>query len=141
MRQALHPISRQRKTTRALTIIEAVMVAALISLLVIFTLGLVPSFKLANRRAGIELHAGNLAQSQLEQLRIAPFDSVGSMSFADVTIDGVTYHSAVRISDIVSYGTPPIEIAERVRVEVSWEWNQKPYKTFREAKICRTLRS
>lgn len=131
----------RRRTERALSLIETVVVAGVISLIVIFTLGLIPSFKLANKRAGVEMQAGNIAQSQLDQLRVMAFDDVATATFPDQTLDGVTFHSTVTQSEIVTHGTPPQEIGKRVRVEVSWVWKGTAHKTFRETKLCRILRS
>lgn len=70
-----------------------------------------------------------------------PFDDVAGATFPDVTLDGVTFQTQVFQSDIVTKGTPPQEIAKRVRVEISWSWKEQNRKTFRETKLCRVLRS
>ena len=121
--------------------VETVVAAAVISLIVIFVLGMVPLFKMSNRRANMELQAGLLAQAALEQLRATPFDDVATITFDDVTIDGVTYKRRVIVSDVVTHGTPPEEIAHTVRVEIAWTSWRMNYKNFRETVFCRLLRS
>lgn len=135
---------RQPTRTRrqgAFSLIESVVVAGVISLIVIFLIGLIPSLKLANKRAGIELTAGNLAQSRLENLRLTAFEEISAVTFPNLEIDGVTFQSHVIESDVVTKGTPPEEIGKRVRVEVTWTWNGNLHKTFRESKFCKVLRS
>lgn len=132
---------RRLAKKHAFSLLETVVVAGVVSLILIFTLGLIPSFKLANKRASVELHAGSLAQARLDQLRVVAFDDIAMATFPDVTLDGVTFQSEVFQSEIVTKGTPPQEIAKRVRVEISWTWKEQKQKTFRETKLCRILRS
>lgn len=115
--------------------------AAVLSLIVIFVVGMIPSFKMSNRRANMELQGGMLAQSALDRLRAAAFDEAASVPLDDVVIDGITYKYRATISDVVSHGTPPTEIAHTVRVEVTWKWRDLDYRVFRESVFCRLLRS
>jgi type II secretory pathway pseudopilin PulG len=46
-------------------LVESIVATGLIATIVLFTMGLIPSFKLSNRRAGAELQAGSIAQSHL----------------------------------------------------------------------------
>lgn len=126
---------------RALSLVETVVLAGVISLIVIFTVAMIPSFKMSNRRANMELQAGQLAQATLEQLRARPFDEVAGAAFDDVLLDGVSYQRAVEVSSPVLAGTPPQEIAHTVRVVVTWSWSERSYQTFRETALCRLLRS
>ena len=102
---------------------------------------LVPSFKLSNRRASLELQAGSLAQSYLDQLRVGAFDDVADTTFDDVTVDGVTFRGKVVESHPVSHGSPSVVISKNVRVVVSWRWRELDFSTFREAILSRVLRS
>lgn len=132
------PRARQSK---ALSLVETVVLAGVVSLIVIFTLGMIPSFKMSNRRAAMELQAGQLAQATLEQLRAKPFDEVEGTAFDDVTVDGITYQRQVQVSNPVLAGTPPQKIAHTVRVVVRWSWSERDYQTFRETGLCKLLRS
>lgn len=124
-----------------LSLVETVVAAAVLSLIVIFVVGMIPSFKMSNRRANMELQGGMLAQSALDRLRAAAFDEAASVPLDDVVIDGITYKYRATISDVVSHGTPPTEIAHTVRVEVTWKWRDLDYRVFRESVFCRLLRS
>jgi prepilin-type N-terminal cleavage/methylation domain-containing protein len=126
---------------KGFSLIESIVVAGVLSLIVIFTLAVIPSFKMSNRRANMELQAGSLAQSALEQLRTLPFGSAASTAFEDVTDDGITYHRQVQVSDIIVAATTGREISHRVRVVVSWSWSDRHYQTFRETVLCNLLRS
>lgn len=129
------------KMRTGLSLVETVVAAGVLSLIVIFVVGMIPSFKMSNRRANMELQAGSLAQSGLEQIRAVPFADVASTVLPDVVLDGVTYKRRVLVSDIVTHGTPPVEIAHTVRVEVTWKAWDINYRTFRETVLCRLLRS
>jgi hypothetical protein len=136
-------MSRPRQSTarRALSLVEMVVLAGVVSLIVIFTVGMIPSFKLSNRRANMELQAGALAQTRLEELRVAPFESLSSVASEDRVVDEISYHIEVSSSVELSAGSPPEPISKRVRVEVSWTWKDRPYQIFRETILCRLLRS
>jgi Tfp pilus assembly protein PilV len=129
------------RTKRGLSLVETVVMAGVVSLIVIFLVGLIPSFKMSNRRASMQLQAGGLAQSYLDQLRVGAFDDVATATFADVTVDGVTYRAVVSQSEVVIGGNPPSEISKKVRVVVSWTWRDRDFSTFRETIFCRILRS
>ena len=96
---------------------------------------------MSNRRANMELQAGSLAQSTLEQLRAEPFANVASAAFDPITIEGITYNTSVNVSDVATAGDPPEQISQRVRVTVQWSWSDRQYATFRETILCRSLRS
>lgn len=135
------PNVTDRKARRGLSLVETVVAAGVLSLIVIFVVGMIPSFKMSNRRANMELQAGSLAQSGLEQIRAVPFADVASTALPDTVIDGITYKRRVIVTDVVTHGTPPVEIAHTVRVEVTWRCWQMDYRVFRETTLCRLLRS
>ncbi len=120
---------------------ESVIAAGVISLIVMLTLGLIPSFKLANRRANMDLQGGSLAQSHLEKLRLAPYTDIISGTAEEVMIDNINYRVSVQVSDPTFSGTPPVESSKRVRVLVEWGWRDRTYSAFRETIVCRLLRS
>lgn len=126
---------------RGATLIESVVVAGVLSMIVVFTLSVIPSFKMSNRRANMELQAGTIAQSGLEQLRAGSFDEVAATDLPDVTADEVVYDSTVLESDIVSAGAPPKPISKTVRVTVEWKFRGQTYKTFRQSIFCRIPRA
>lgn len=128
---------------RGLSLVETVVAAGVLSLIVIFVVGMIPSFKMSNRRANMELQAGSLAQSGLEELRAVPFAEVADHAFDPTVIDGITYNRQVEVSDVVKAGTPPneTEVAHTVRVTVTWKCWDMDYKAFRETILCRLLRS
>lgn len=135
------PSATDRRPRRGLSLVETVVAAGVLSLIVIFVVGMIPSFKMSNRRANMELQAGSLAQSGLEQIRAVPFADVASTALPDTVIDGITYKRRVIVTDVVTHGTPPVEIAHTVRVEVTWRCWQMDYRVFRETTLCRLLRS
>ena len=135
-------------TIRGLTLVEMIAAAGLVSLLVLFCLGLIPSFKVSNRRANTELQAGALAQSLLEQAKATPFADVINVAagattgpFQPRSLDGVTYTPSQEISDMTSAGTPPTEISKNVKIIVTWKWSGRTMRTFRQTIICRIPRS
>ncbi len=123
------------------TLIESVAVAGMVSLVVIVCLGLIPSFKMSNRRANMELRGGAMAQSGLELLRTVAFDEIASTPILDLEDDGVTYKATISESDPISVGTPPKVLSKTVRVDVTWRWSDRDYRTFRETVVCRVVRS
>lgn len=130
-----------KKGQAGLSFVETIIAAGVLSLIVIFIVGMIPSFKMSTRRANMELQGGVLAQSALEELRSIPFDKAAAQTYDDVTIDGVTYQRQVQVSDVVSHGTPAVEIAHTVRVVVTWKAWDRNYMTFRETVFSRLLRS
>lgn len=92
-------------------------------------MALVPSFKFANRRAGMELEASNLAQSKLEELRTAPFDTLASSS-EQIELGGVKYQRAISVTPSAS------GFSKNVRVSLTWTWQEKQSEIFRETVIC-----
>lgn len=109
------------------------MVASLLTTVLLFAMGLVPSFKLSNRRASMDLQASTLAMSALETARSANFLTLAD-STRTVTIDGVTYTETVTVASF------PSGITKTVRATIDWEWQEKDYSLFREVTICRIPR-
>ncbi len=129
-----------RTQARGTSLIESMVVAGVISLIVMFCLSVVPSFKLSNRRAAMELQAGALAQSRLETLRAGPFDQVGTTTFPDAKDEDITFKIQVKESEPVSAGAPPVVISKKVRVTVTWEFGDLTHRTFRETVFFRLPR-
>lgn len=119
-----------RHIDRGLSLIETVAVAGLITLVVLFTLGLIPSFKLSNRRANMELHAGNLAQSILEDQRARPFAEIVNEVQPTQELDKIDYTPELEVTDF------PSGKMKTVRVTVRWLWKERNFSTFREVRIC-----
>ena len=126
---------------RGISLMETVIAAGVIALIVMLTLGLIPSFKLANRRANMDLQAGALAQSHLEKLRLTAYADTSATPNEEVKVDNITYRISIRESDQTFSGTPPVERSKRVRVVVQWSWRDRNYSVFRETILCRLLRS
>ena len=120
---------------RGLTLVETVAVVGLISLALIFTLGMIPSFKLSNRRANMELHAGSIAQSKLEELRSLEIEDVVDAAPVPTPHEGVDYQLEVRVDP-----DGPDADLKRVRAVVNWVWKDQSYSAFRETLICRVPR-
>ena len=118
-----------------LSLVETVAVAGLISLVLLFTLGLIPSFKIGNRRANMELYAGTLAQSILEEQRARPFTDVISEVLAAQRLDNIDYTPELEVQEI-----PPGKM-KSLRVTVRWSWKDRAYSTTRETRICEIPRS
>ena len=112
-----------------LSIVETIVVAGLISTVLLFAIGLIPSFKFSNRRASMELQASTLAQSALENARAAKYSDLVSTN-TQTTLDGVTYFQDVQVTPDAS------GITKDVRVVVTWSWQNKNYEIFRESVLC-----
>lgn len=124
---------RRRWLQLGLSIVETIVVAGLISTVLLFAMGLIPSFKFSNRRASMELQASTLAQSALEDARAARFSDLVSTT-TQTTLDGVTYFQDIRVTPDVS------GLTKDVRVVVTWSWQDKNYEIFRETVLCRVPR-
>lgn len=105
----------------------------LVSLVLLFTLALVPSFKVSSRRANMELQASALAQSALEKARSTPFLSLENDT-ETIHRDQMDYH----LSQIVTESSD--HFVKTVRIEVTWTWKDKNFQVFRESKICKVPR-
>lgn len=124
---------RRRWLQLGLSIVETIVVAGLISTVLLFAIGLIPSFKFSNRRASMELQASTLAQSALENARAAKYSDLVSTN-TQTTLDGVTYFQDVQVTPDAS------GITKDVRVVVTWSWQNKNYEIFRESVLCRVPR-
>ena len=127
--------SDKRVWANGLTLVETIAVTGLISVIILLSLGLIPSFKLSNRRANMELQAGRLAQSKIESLRATPFGKVVSLPATPVTVEGQDYSLEV----VVSPGSQPTT-TKRVRVSVVWDWKERPFEIFRETILVKVPR-
>ena len=105
----------------------------LVSLVILFTLALVPSFKVSSRRANMELQASSLAQSGLEQARSIPFAELTNET-QTVNRDQMEYRQSRQVT-VSSSG-----LVKTIRVEVDWTWKDKEFQVFRETKVCRVPR-
>jgi len=114
--------------------VETVSIVGLISLLVLFCLSLIPSFKFSNRRANMELQAGSVAQSILDVQRAKPFASISPTTEPAQVVDQIEYLPTIEVTDL----EPKLK---RVRVNVDWSWKEQRYRVFREARICDIPRS
>ena len=110
--------------------VETVAVAALISLILVLSLGLIPSFKLSNRKAHLKLQAGRLAQSALDNERSKPFAQVVSKASETAVVDGQSYE----VERLVSPGDQP-DITKIVRATVRWQWKGARNEVFRETRL------
>ncbi len=126
---------RPRTCCQALSLLETVAVVGLVTLVILFSLGLIPSFKMSNRRANMELQAGSIAQSALDEQRAKAFGALASVPPADVNFDGQTYRLEIIVSPGASADT------RRVRARVTWSWKERNMETFRESVVCRVPRS
>ena len=122
------------KNRGGLTLVETVSIVGLISLLVLFCLSLIPSFKFSNRRANMELQAGSVAQSVLEVQRSKPFAAIVPATEPAQTVDQIEYVPSIEVTDL----DPKLKT---VRVNVDWTWKDQRYRVFREARICDIPRS
>lgn len=115
--------------------VETVAVAALISLILVLSLGLIPSFKLSNRKAHLKLQAGRLAQSALDNERSKPFAEVVSKASETTTVDEQPYEVEVTVSP----GDQP-DTTKIVRATVSWQWKGARNEVFRETRLVNVPR-
>lgn len=128
----------QSKTTTSrgrlgFSLVETIVVASLLSTILLFAMGLIPSFKLSNKRASTEFQASTIAQSTLEAARSANFPSIADSS-RTVVVNGITFQEETKV-------TPsPTGLAKTVRVTVKWAWRGGQHELFRESVICRVPR-
>ena len=125
-----------KESERALTLVETTALAGLISLILLFTLSLIPSLKLSNRRANMELQAGNLAQSALEEQRSLPFSQLLSSTNPTLqTVENIDYSLHTQVSP------GPAPHTKAIRVTVHWTWKEKSYSLFRETLLSEVPRA
>ena len=122
------------KTRIALSLVETIVVTGLISTVFLLVVGLIPSFKLANRRAGMELQASSIAQSTLEVSRATKFDDLVD-STSNIKLDGVDY------TQVVTVTPSPSGLTKTVVVRLSWTWKEKTFELTRESIVCRIPRA
>lgn len=113
---------------------ETIVVAGLLSTVLLFAMALIPSFKLSNKRAAVELQASTLAQSALESTRAMNFAAVATSPPRTISIDGLEFTENVLVTDSAS------GYAKTVRVTINWRWQEKQFEVFRETLICRIPR-
>lgn len=109
-------------------------VAGLLTTVLLFAMALVPSFKMSNKRASLELQASARAQSALEAARAQDFDKVVTSPPTNSSFDGVTFTETLTVTDSGS------GYAKTVRATVDWQWREKNFQVFRESVICRIPR-
>lgn len=119
---------------RAFSLVETIVVAGLLSTVLLFAMALIPSFKLSNKRAALELQASSLAQSTLEEARARNFAEVATSPPRAVAVDGVEFTETVTVTD------SPSGYAKTIRVTIGWGWQGKKFEVFRESMICRIPR-
>ena len=78
----------------------------------------------------MELYAGTLAQSILEQQRTRVFAAIVSGPLTAEKHDLIEYTPELQVTD------SPSGKMKTVRVVVSWTWKERNYSTFREVRIC-----
>ena len=96
-------------------------------------MGLLPSFKMSNRRANMELQAGALAQSTLEELRASPFETLVSSS-EPVKKGDLTFNREIVVTESSS------GLSKVVRVNMTWDWKGQQFRTFRETIFAKAPR-
>lgn len=118
---------------RGLSLVETIVIAGLISTVFLLVMGLLPSFKLANRRASLELQASTITQSALERARATRFDDLVTAT-ETFNIDQVNY---TQTTTVVS---SPSGLTKTITVDLSWDWNNKTFTVSRQGMICRVPR-
>ncbi len=118
---------------RGVSLVETIVIAGLISTVLLLVIGLLPSFKLANRRATLELQAAAITQSALERARSTKFNDLVSATDT-FNIDGVNYTQTTTVT------TSPSGLSKTIVVELSWAWSDKTFTATRQGIICRVPR-
>ena len=113
---------------------EVIVAAGLLSSVLLFSMALIPSFKMSNRRANMELQASAIAQSTLEAYRGAEYDTL-STNTDTVQKDDIVFNRETVVTDF------PSGLAKEVRVELTWRWKEKNFRVFRQTVISRVPRS
>ena len=82
----------------------------------------------------MELQAGAIAQSSLEELRASPFEALVSNS-EQVQKDDLIFNKEVVVTESSS------GLSKNVRVSLSWNWKGQQFRTFRESIFARAPRT
>lgn len=107
-------------TRRGMNIIEAMIALGVMSLLIMAILSLLPTARIAVKRAQIRICADAEAQSRLEELRSQAFDTLATGDLGTITHEGLPEFK--RDLEVIPAGPQSKEL----RVTVRWEWSGHP---------------
>lgn len=122
-----------------MNIIEVMIALGVLSLLIMSILSLLPTARIAVKRAQIRICADAEAQSQLELLRGQDYDALESRSLGKVTHEGLPEFTR----DLVVVPTPGPPLPARskeLRVTIRWEWSGHPQSVAHCLVVCRLPR-
>ena len=103
-----------------MNIIEVMIALGVLSLLIMAILSLLPTARIAVKRAQIRICADAEAQSRLEELRSTDFGSLETRSLGTITLEGLPEFK--RDLEVIPSGPQ----AKELRVTVRWEWSGHP---------------
>lgn len=119
-----------KRPAQGMNIIETMIALGVLSLLMMGILSLLPTARIAVKRAQIRICADAEAQSQLELLRGSQFATLESHDLGKVTHQGLPEFSR----DLVVVAAGPQ--AKELQVTISWEWSGHPYNVKHSLVVC-----
>lgn len=119
--------------SRGFSLLETILAAFIISLVTMAVFNIFPTSAMAVKRGEMQLVADSIAQREMEQLRVVPFDSLNlgpGPAVAPETIQGTTFTTSI---SLVAQPPSDPDVLKVVRVEVSWSHSSKNYTATQEA--------
>jgi type II secretory pathway pseudopilin PulG len=103
---------------RGFTILETLFAAGVLLFVMMAVLNILPSASLASKRADQQMTADSIAQSELERLRVASYDTLPATATSTTTVNGTEY----RVDSAVADADPALGTthAKQAVVTVSW---------------------
>ncbi len=118
---------------RGVSLLETILAGFIISLVTMAVFNIFPTSAMAVKRGEMQLLADAIAERELEQLRVAPFDSLAlgpGPAVAPETRYGTTFNTAITISRVPGSDE---DVLKRATVVVTWTHSNKNYTSTREA--------
>lgn len=119
------------------TLTEVAMAIALLSIFVVFVLGLLPSSIRLGARASVETQADSLLEAELERCRGRDPAILASATLPDVQLKEATFRLERTVSDIA--GEDP-KYLKSVKVTVIWSDRTGEHRRQQEINVARMLR-
>ena len=119
------------------TLTEVAMAIALLSIFVVFVLGLLPSSIRLGARAAVETQADSLLEAELERCRGQDPAVLATATLPDVKLKEATFRLERTVSDIA--GEDP-KYLKSVKVTVIWNDRTGEHRRQQEINVARMLR-
>lgn len=118
---------------RGISLLETILAGFIISLVTMSVFNIFPTSAMAVKRGEMQLLADSIADRELEQLRVAPFDSFPlgpGPAVAPESHHGTTFNTVITIGQVTGSDE---NVLKRATVVVSWTHSNKNYTSTREA--------